>query len=114
MKGTKGAEVIVELTPRPEDIVIRKRRFSGFYGTDLDLSLRERGIERLVIAGTLTDICVYHTAVDAVQRAYEVVIVRDGVSALSPEEHEFALRQMGRLLGARIVTSAPEEVAVVA
>lgn len=101
--GTEGARVVDELALEEEDVVIRKRRFSGFFGTDLDLHLRERGIRRLVICGILTDICVYHTAADAAQRAYQVAVGGNAVAAAGREEHDFALKQMERLFGAEVV-----------
>jgi len=101
--GTQGARVVEELAPGPEDVVVPKRRFSGFFGTDLDLHLRERRIGRIVLCGVLTDICIYHTAADAHQHRYEIAVVRDGVAAATDEEHEFALRQMERLFATKLV-----------
>ncbi len=60
--------------------------------------LREHGIRRVVLAGLLTDICVYHTAVDAFELGYEVAIAEDATAAATEEEHRFALRQARRLL----------------
>jgi nicotinamidase-related amidase len=101
--GTQGARVVDELVPGPDDVVIAKRRFSGFFGTDLDLHLRERGIGRIILCGVLTDICIYHTAADAHQHGYEVAVIRNGVAAATDEEHGFALRQMERLFGTKLL-----------
>jgi nicotinamidase-related amidase len=101
--GTPGAQVIDQLRPAEEDVVIRKRRFSGFFGTDLDLHLRERRIGRLVICGVLTDICVYHTAADAAQLAYRVAVATNATAAATSEQHAFALKQMVRLFGAQML-----------
>ena len=98
VRGTEGGKVIEELAPEATDVVVPKRRFSGFFGTELDLQLREHRIQRLVLTGILTDICVYHTAVDAVQMAYEVLVAKNAVAAVTQEDHDFALRQMERLL----------------
>lgn len=103
VKGTEGAQVIAELAPEPRDAVIPKRRFSGFFATDLDLALRERGIRRVILSGLLTDICVYHTAVDAAQLAYQVEVAANATAAAEPQHHEFALQQMARLLRASLV-----------
>jgi nicotinamidase/pyrazinamidase len=103
VRGSPGAQVVEELAPGPQDIVIPKRRFSGFFGTDLDLNLRERGLRRLVICGLLTDICVYHTAADAAQLAYEVLVAKNAVAAATEEDNQFALKQMERLLKVRLV-----------
>jgi len=103
VRGTEGGKVIERLAPEPQDVVVPKRRFSGFFGTELDLQLRERRIQRLVLTGVLTDICVYHTAVDAVQMAYEVLVAKNAVAAATQEDHDFALRQMERLLNVRLI-----------
>jgi len=103
VRGTEGAQVIEELKPGPEDPVVEKRRFSGFFGTELDLVLRERHIRRLLLTGILTDICVYHTAVDATQLAYQVLVAGNAVAAATKEDHDFALRQMERLLKVKLV-----------
>ena len=68
--GTHGAEIIEELKPGQEDLVVKKRRYSGFFGTDLDLLLRELEIKKIYIVGILTNICVFFTAVDASVRGY--------------------------------------------
>jgi nicotinamidase-related amidase len=68
-----------------------------------DIHLRERRIGRIVLCGVLTNICIYHTAADAHQHSYEIAVVRDGVAAVTDEEHEFALRQMERLFGTKLV-----------
>ncbi len=101
--GTPGAQVVEELAPAKGDVVIPGRRFSKFFGTGLDVHLRERGITRVVLCGVYTDICVYHTAADACQLTYEVVIARNAVAAVTEEEHSFALRQMERLFKAKLV-----------
>jgi nicotinamidase-related amidase len=81
IEGTKGAETIDELKPKSGDYVARKRRFSGFYGTDLDVYLRELGIERVMIVGGQTHKSVRHTTVDAYQVRYEPMILRDCVDS---------------------------------
>lgn len=101
--GTPGAQVVPALAATEGDIVIPKRRFSGFFGTDLDLSLREREVRHLTICGILTDICVYHTAADATQLHYRVAVARNAVAAAAPEQHDFALRQMERLFGVELI-----------
>jgi nicotinamidase-related amidase len=101
--GTKGAEVVEELKPQKEDFIVRKRRYSGFLGTDLELLLKELKVERLNIAGILTNICVFFTAAEAVMRDYEVVIYVDSVAALSKEDHKFALNQLKRVLKVKVV-----------
>lgn len=103
VSGTWGNQVIEELLPIEGEIVIPKRRFSGFFGTDLDLILRERKVEELVVTGVLTNICVLYTATDAYQRGYKVIIPEDSVASIDKEMNSFALRQLKEVVGAEIV-----------
>lgn len=101
--GTWGNRVIDELSPEENEIVVPKRRFSGFYGTDLDLVLRENEINTLVITGVLTNICVLYTATDAYQRGYKVIVPEDSVAAADDKMHKFAVRQLKEVVGAEVV-----------
>ena len=105
IKGTEGAKVVDVLKPKFEegDRCVPKKRFSGFVGTSLDLMLREMGAKTLILTGLLTDVCVLLTAIDAGQRGYEVVVPRELTIALSEEDKNWALRQMERLVGAKVV-----------
>ncbi|PTD93585.1 nicotinamidase [archaeon SCG-AAA382B04] len=103
IKGTEGARIIDELSPKEEDIIIEKRRFSAFYGTDLDLTLRENNISELIITGILTNICVLYTTADARMRDYEVKVPRDCVTTNNKKINEFALNQMENVLGAEVI-----------
>ncbi len=101
--GTAGAGVTPELTHREGDLVIPKRRFSAFFGTDLDLHLRELGVREVVLVGVCTNICVLYTAADARMLGYDVTVHREGVASFDQEAHEFALKQMESVLGAKVV-----------
>jgi len=101
--GTKGAEIIPDVAPAEVDIRIPKRRYSGFFGTDLDITLRERGVDTLRLVGDCTNICVLYTAADARNLGYAVEVVRDGVTSFDAEAHEDALRELEKTLGARFV-----------
>jgi nicotinamidase-related amidase len=103
VKGTPGAEVVDELEPRPDDVVVEKTTYSAFYGTSLEESLRGQGIEHLTITGILTNICVFFTAADAVMRGFGVEVARDSVAALERDENDFALDQMAKVLKAEII-----------
>jgi nicotinamidase-related amidase len=103
--GTKGAEIISELAPEDDDDVIPKRRYSGFFGTDLDITLRERGVDTLRLVGDCTNICVLFTAADARNLGYAVEVVRDGVTSFDEEAHVDALRELEKTLGAKVVSS---------
>ena len=83
--------------------MIPKRRFSGFFGTDLDITLRERSVDTLRLVGDCTNICVLYTAADARNLGYAVEVVREGVTSFDAEAHEDALRELEKTLGATIV-----------
>jgi len=102
VRGTKGAEIVEELAPQPGDYIIPKRRYSAFFGTDLDATLREMGVSELVLVGVCTNICVLYTAADARMLNYEVTVVKNGVASFSREAHEFALSEMENTLGVKL------------
>ena len=91
IEGTWGAEVIRELKPQEGDFVVKKRRFSGFYETDLDLTLKDLKIDTVIIIGVVTNICVRSTVHDAFFRGYKVIIPRDCVMATGEREQESSL-----------------------
>lgn len=103
--GSKGAQVIPELAPTAADVVIPKRRYSGFFGTDLDITLRERGIDTLRLVGDCTNICVLYTAADARNLGYAVEVIEDGVTSFDEEAHRDALRELEKTLGATLIRS---------
>jgi nicotinamidase/pyrazinamidase len=103
IKGTKGASIVPEVAVRAGDVVIPKRRFSGFFGTDLDITLRERGVDTLRLVGDCTNICVLYTAADARNLGYAVEVVRNGVTSFDLEAHANALRELEKTLGATIL-----------
>ncbi len=91
IEGTWGAQVIDELRPSAGDFTITKRRFSGFFETDLDLTLKDLGIKILVVMGVVTNICVRSTIHDAFFRGYKVIVPTDCVEATGPREQESSL-----------------------
>ena len=103
-RGTPGWEIVPELAPRPDELVFEKTRYDAFYGTSLDHELRLRGIETLVVCGTVANICVHYTAASAALRWYRVVHPVDALSALDPFDLESSLRQATFLFGARLTT----------
>jgi biuret amidohydrolase len=78
--GTPGVEIYPALAPRPGEHVIKKHRYSGFFGTDLDIILREWGIDTVIISGTTTENCCHATARDAMFRNYRVVFLSDATA----------------------------------
>lgn len=106
---TWGAEIVDELKPLRDDIVIRKLRYDAFYGTQLE-HLLSRVIRRdtLIITGTVANICVLHTAGSAALRWFDVVVPIDGISALTQFDLYAALRQIDFLYKGRIVRSVDD------
>ena len=105
IKGTWGAQVVEELKPREGDFLIEKRRYSGFFGTDLDLLLRELKVDTVVLTGLVTNVCVQHTAADAFFRGYRIIVLSDCCEALTEEDHLRALEYMRTVYGAQVKTS---------
>ena len=105
VKGTGGAEIVDALRPGKEDIVVHKTTYSGFYGTDLDATLKKLGVSTLRLTGDVTHICVLFTASDAVLRNYKVTMVEDAVAGLGREDHDAAIRIMKNVLAATITRS---------
>ncbi|MGZ3332681.1 MAG: hydrolase [Gemmatimonadaceae bacterium] len=82
-----------------KDIVITKRQWGAFYGTQLDLQLRRRGTKTIVIGGIATNFGVESTARDAFERGYGLVFVEDAMAGLSSEAHSFAIQTIFPRLG---------------
>lgn len=80
-----------------------KRRYSAFNGTDLETKLRERDITEVHLVGVCTDICVLHTAVDAYNKGFSIVVYQDAVASFDQAGHEWALRHFKNTLGAKVV-----------
>ena len=90
-KGTWGAEIIEELEPQAQDIVLEgKRGLDCFFTTNLDFILRARGVETVAIAGFLTNVCVESTMRSAYERGFNVVTITDCTATLSEEEQRVA------------------------
>ncbi|WP_457636571.1 cysteine hydrolase family protein [Oceanithermus sp.] len=104
--GSWGAEIVADLAPLSGEVRIRKLRYDAFYGTPLDHLLHTWGVKRLVIVGTVANICVLHTAGSAALRWFEVVVPEDGVSALTAFDLQAALRQIDFLYKGKITTVA--------
>ncbi|PIT06785.1 isochorismatase [Snodgrassella alvi] len=82
---------------------LNKRHYSAFSGTDLDLRLRERNITEIHLTGVCTDICILHTAVDAYNLNYKIVIHQQAVASFDITGHNWALKHFQNTLGASII-----------
>ncbi len=85
------AEIVPEMGPMPGDFVITKHQWGAFYGTELDLEFRRRGITTMVLCGISTNIGVESTARFAYEYGYHQIFVEDAMSAMSDEEHQFTV-----------------------
>lgn len=92
--GTKGCEIVRELTPLPGEYRLVKNRFSGFMNTELDFMLRRLGVEHVVVCGTQYPTCVRATVFDAVAYGYHVTLVTDATSAETREIAEANIRDI--------------------
>lgn len=102
--GTVEAEVIPELAKYPGE-VITKKRYSGFFGTLLEVRLKELKPAKIIVCGVLTNICVLHSVADARNRDYQVEVPVDGVASPDEKAHQFALEHMEKVLGAKLTRS---------
>ena len=99
------AELVAKMAPQPGDHVITKRQWGAFYGTDLDLQLRRRGITTIVLCGIATCYGVESTARDAYERGYEQIFAEDAMASRSAAEHEHTIRHILPRIG-RILSTA--------
>ena len=103
LKGSGGEEIIADLTPLPGERVIYKRRFSAFFGTDLDLTLRDLDVNEIELIGVCTNICILYTAAEARMRSYLVTVPVKAVASFDQEAHDFALKEMDKTLGVTLI-----------
>jgi ureidoacrylate peracid hydrolase len=104
IEGTWGTEILSELTPEASDIVVAKHRYSGFFETELDTTLRQHGIDSLVFTGCTTSVCVDSTLRDAFYRDYRCLLLSDCTSepigsGLARSNHEASLLVIETLFG---------------
>jgi nicotinamidase-related amidase len=85
---------LAEGLAQPGDIRVTKRQWGAFYGTDLDVQMRRRGIKTIVLGGIATNFGVESSAIQAWERGYDVVVVEDATSSMSAEMHAFSITSM--------------------
>ena len=105
IKGTKGAEVIPELELCDKDYVVPKRRYSGFFQTDLDILLKELGVQTVIITGLHTHMCCRHTSADAYMLGYDVVVAKEATNAFTEEDYVSGLAYLKTCYGADAYTN---------
>jgi ureidoacrylate peracid hydrolase len=99
IEGSWGAAVIDDLEPQPDDIYVVKRRYSAFFNTDLDVTLKDLKVEAVVVFGVVTNICVRSTVHDAFFLGYTVVVPEDCVAATGAREQASSLYDIATHFG---------------
>jgi nicotinamidase-related amidase len=109
LRGTSGRDLygrlkdVYEANKQRENVVyMDKTRYSAFAGTDLEIKLRERGITEVHLVGVCTDICVLHTAVDAYNKGFKIVVYKEAVASFNQAGHKWALEHYEQSLGAMV------------
>jgi nicotinamidase-related amidase len=101
--GTPGAAVVAAISPEPGDVVVEKKTYSGFHRTSLQSVLRRYGVREVSLSGCVTNICILYIAYEAAMRGYDVTVDETLVAGLDPKTHAFALDQMEKVLGVRVI-----------
>ncbi len=104
LEGTLGVEFVEALKPDSDDFVIKKRRYSAIYLTDFEIMLKGLKKDVIILAGAATNVCVYASALDAMQRDMHAVVLSDCVAGTSVELHHAFLKNIDYVIG-DVVTS---------
>jgi len=99
LEGSWDAELVEELSPHEDDLVVEKHTYDAFYRTQLDGWLAAHGIDDLVFGGTLANVCVLHTAGSAGLRDYRPILVEDAIGCIEERHREYALDHADWLFG---------------
>ena len=101
--GSEGAKLTDDLKPEKGDILIPKTTYDAMHNSNLDVSLKERGIKETYLTGVCTSICVMETADSLTKKDYKVFIYKDGVADFDKDAHKFALKRMKTIYGVEII-----------
>lgn len=104
VEGSFGAQVVDELKPNNDDIIVKKKGYDGFFNTELHNILREKKVKTIIITGIHTHVCVLFTAVGAFERGYNVITIEDCITTGYLPNHETRLRFFKTHIGDLITT----------
>lgn len=105
MKNTQGSEIIPELKPQKNDIVLEKNWYSAFVNTKLPEILKKLNADTLIFTGVSTDICVQNNVAPAYFSGYKTIVPRDCTASIDEESYELSLKYMKNIFGTEITTS---------
>jgi len=105
MKGRTGSEIIPELKPEKNDIVIEKKWYSAFVDTQLPIILKRLGTDTIIFTGVSTDICIQNNVAPAYFLGYKTIVPRDCTASIDEASYEFSLKYMKNNFGTEITTS---------
>lgn len=103
LEGEPGAEFLDDLRPLANEYYVPKRRYSAFFGTDLEILLKGLKVETLILIGFLTDVCVHYTGADAHQHDYRIRVVPECVAGSSRAAHDASLNALEYLQTGAVV-----------
>ena len=103
VKEGLAGDLVAQVAPREGDRFVVKPRYSAFDATPLILILRELDVERILLAGTATEMCVLQTAIDGLRHGFEVTIAAGACSTVDPEQERIALDYLRDVLGIEVV-----------
>jgi nicotinamidase-related amidase len=105
MKGTYGSEIIPELKPEKNDVIVEKKYYNGFVDTKLHEILKKLGADTLIFTGVSTDICVQNSVASAYYLGYRTIVPSDCTASIDEEAYEISLKYMKNIFGTEITTS---------
>ena len=103
VEGSSGAQLIDELKVEEGDFVVAKASFDSMFNTNLEYILKQKKIEEVYLSGVCTSICIMETASSLAKHNYRIFIFKDSVADFDGEAHNFALKRMSSLYGAKII-----------
>jgi nicotinamidase-related amidase len=102
IRGTEGAEIIPQLKAEEGDYIVPKRRYSGFFQTDMQMLLTELGVDTVIITGLHAHLCCRHTSADAYSYGYNLVVPLETTTSFTEEDYVSGIKYLKEVYGADI------------